>query len=156
MFRINIICPGKNKDRWVNESVSHYLKLLKKYALVEMIYVPALRNTKNLSDTQSAKKETGLIKKHLESNYKIALSDEGRQYSSREFAAYLSRLFRDSGGKADFIIGGAGGLEKKFIESCNDVISLSPMTLSHQLIRPVLLEQLYRGFSILTGGKYHK
>ncbi len=100
--------------------------------------------------------EAELIRSKVKSNYSIALTDRGKSMDSLKFARWLEKLKINSGGACDFIIGGIYGIEKDLLASCRETLSLSPMTMSHQLVRPVLLEQLYRGFSILGGGKYHK
>jgi len=156
MFHINIITPGKNKDGWVDDAVGHYLKLLQKYAAVKIDYLPDVKKPKSLTGTEIIAREEKLITKHLKSDYVIALADRDKSMDSPQFAKYLSEIMRLSNGSVDFVIGGAYGLSAAFLKDCRAVLSLSPMTMSHQLIRPVLLEQLYRGFSILSGTKYHK
>ncbi|MEW5924673.1 MAG: 23S rRNA (pseudouridine(1915)-N(3))-methyltransferase RlmH [Candidatus Zixiibacteriota bacterium] len=156
MFHINIIAVGKNKDKWVDEAMAHYLKLLKKFADISINYILDVKNSKNLSKTELISQEQILIEKNLKSEYVIALSDKGRSFNSEQFADLLSGTMQQSRGKVDFIIGGVYGLSDGFMKKCRLVLSLSPMTMSHQIIRPVLLEQLYRGFSILAGNSYHK
>jgi len=156
MFAVNIITIGKNKDAWVDDAIAHYLKLLKRYAAVSLIYVPDTKQSATLSEAELMKKEARRLRKNFRSDYRIALSDRGRRFDSIQFANYLADLMRRSRGSVDFIIGGIYGLDETMIAECRETVSLSPMTMSHQLIRPVLLEQLYRGFSILSGGHYHK
>jgi 23S rRNA (pseudouridine1915-N3)-methyltransferase len=156
MLKINIIAVGKNKETWVDDAIGHYEKLLKKFVKLSFEYIPDQKKSSSLSENEVKRQEASAISKRLDSGHKIALSDKGRKYNSEEFADYLSKLMQQSGGAVEFIIGGAYGLDSSVINECDDVVSLSPMTMSHQLIRPVLLEQLYRGFSILSGGKYHK
>ncbi len=156
MFRINIIAPGKNKEDWIEEAVNHYLKLLKKFANVSFVYIPDIKKSKNITSAELMRCEAERIERQLKSPCRLALSDNGRKFDSLQFAVYLSELMEKCGGSVDFIIGGIYGIDKSLLESCRAVISLSPMTISHQLIRPVLLEQLYRGFSILSGNDYHK
>lgn len=156
MFKINIITIGKNKYDWVDHAVGHYLKLLKKYACAKIIYIPDIRKSKKLSDKELMKAEAQLISKKTTSGYGIALSDKGKLYDSVKFARHFESIFQRSGGSCDIIIGGAFGLDKTILNSCREIISLSPMTMSHQLIRPVLLEQLYRACTIISGGQYHK
>ena len=143
MLKIKIITVGKNKEAWVDDAIKHYEKLLTKFAKLSFVYIHDIKKTRALGDDDVKKLEASKIKKKLSPNYKVALSDKGR-------------LMRNSGGVIEIIIGGVYGLDESIIDECNDIISLSPMTMSHQLVRPVLLEQLYRGFSILSGGKYHK
>lgn len=156
MLKINIISVGKNKDKWVEEAISHYDKLLKKYVVISFDYIPGKRLSKNLSEKELCALEAELIMQKLKSRYRIALSDKGKLYNSRDFSDWLSVLPNKSHGDCDFIIGGIYGMDKSFLKSCHEIISLSPLTMSHQIVRPVLLEQLYRGFSILSGSKYHR
>ncbi len=156
MLKINIISIGKNKDQWVDEAISHYSKLLQKYTVLTFDFIPGKKLSKNLSELELSALEADLIKPRLKSRYQIALSDSGKPYNSIQFSKCLSTLPNNCFGSCDFIIGGIYGLDKSFLKSCHEIISLSPMTMSHQIIRPVLLEQLYRGFSILSGSKYHK
>ncbi len=156
MLKIKIIALGKNKETWVDDAIMHYEKLLRKFARLSFVYIPDIKKARGLSENEVKKQEALRLMKKLGSGYKVALSDRGRQYDSNEFAKYLSRLIQDSGGSVEFIIGGVYGLDKPIMDECRNIISLSPMTISHQLVRPVLLEQLFRGFSILSGGKYHK
>lgn len=155
MFRINIIAVGKNKEYWVDGSIEHYLTLLKKFADVVMIYVPDIKQSSNLSEKELRRAEAIIIQKNFRTEYRIALADMGKPFDSVKFAKYVENLMLKTGA-CDFIIGGIYGLDKTIIDSCNDIISLSPLTMSHQLVRPVLLEQLFRAFSIISGGKYHK
>lgn len=156
MLRIRIVALGKNKEEWVDRAVEHYLKLLKKFASVSFTYIPDIKKSKKTGPNELIKQESRLIKKHLRAGYRVALSDKGRLFNSEEFARFLLRLTEISGGSVDFVIGGIHGLGASILKSCNENLSLSPLTMSHQLIRPILLEQIYRGFSIISGGKYHK
>jgi len=156
MLKIKIITIGKNKDSWIDDSIAHYEKLLKKYAKLTFENISDIKKSSSLSEKEIKNQEAIKLRKQIGSGYKIALSDKGRKFNSEQFAEYLSKLMQLSGGTVEFIIGGAYGLDKSVINDCDDIVSLSPMTMSHQLVRPVLLEQLYRGFSILSGGRYHK
>ena len=146
---------GKNKEDWVERSVDHYLAFLKKYCRAELIYTSERKKLASVSETEVMKIEAGFISRKLDSGYTIALHNGGRKLDSEAFAAYLQKIMQRHG-QCAFIIGGAYGLDKDLMDRCDDSLSLSPMTMSHQLIRPVLLEQLYRALSILSGGKYHK
>jgi len=155
MFRIDILALGKNKDRWVDEAVTHYITLLKKFARVNIIYIPDIKGAKNFNEQELRRAEAAAIEKRLHSDYPIALLDRGKAFSSDEFARFLSKITMRSG-NCEFVIGGIYGLDSSVIEKCRATLSLSPMTFSHQLVRPILLEQLFRAYSILSGGKYHK
>jgi 23S rRNA (pseudouridine1915-N3)-methyltransferase len=156
MPRINIIAVGRNKDDWVDHAIGHYLKLLKKFARVDFIYIPDIKKGKKHSERKIIAKEAEAIRERVHSQIMISLADNGRLYAnSFEFAEKIIKLVAEKG-TCDFIIGGIYGLDNSILERCHEVVSLSPFTMSHQLIRIVLLEQLYRGFSVLSGGDYHK
>ncbi len=155
MFRVQVIAVGKNKDRWVDDAVTHYSTLLKKYISLDFTCTSEIKKTKNITEADVMKREAPFIKKHLSAAYAIALTERGRSVDSRTLAKEFNRLMQRHGG-CDILIGGAYGLDKALMAECDDRLSLSPLTMSHQLVRPVLLEQLYRAFSILAGGKYHK
>jgi 23S rRNA (pseudouridine1915-N3)-methyltransferase len=155
MFHITLIAIGKNKDYWVDAAVEHYLTFLKKYAEVTLDYIPDAKQSKNLSETELRRAEAVQIQKRIKSSYQIAMSEKGKSFNSKKFADFLQQIQMKSG-DADFIIGGIYGLDDSILRKCHTTLSLSPMTMSHQLVRPVLLEQIYRAFSIISGGKYHK
>lgn len=155
MYRITIIAIGKNKEEWVELSVQQYLKFLKRFADVTIKCLPDIRGCKNLSPERLRRAEAALISPRLGRNSVIALSDKGRLFDSRALSERLNAEFRHSAA-IDFIIGGIHGLDKSILERARLVLALSPLTMSHQLVRPVLLEQLYRAFSIIHGGSYHK
>ncbi len=156
MISINIIAIGKNKDPWVEESIRHYLKFLQKYARVNILVIPDKSKSAKLPPLEITKLEASQIRSKIESKYVIALSEKGRKFDSEQFASFLEKTVSQGGGKIDFLIGGAFGLHDDLIHECSQSISLSPLTFSHQLVRPILLEQLYRAFTIIHGEKYHK
>jgi len=155
MVQIRIIAAGKNKDAWVDESIRQYLTFLKKYAAVSMVYIPEIKGARNLNEAKLRQSEAAAINRRLSRNPLISLSDKGKLYNSLEFAEFIQQ-FSSRHSAIDFAIGGAYGLDKSILEASSLILSLSPLTMSHQLIRPVLLEQLFRAFSIIKGGSYHK
>jgi|WetSurMetagenome_2_1015567.scaffolds.fasta_scaffold438611_1 23S rRNA (pseudouridine1915-N3)-methyltransferase len=155
MFHINILTIGKNKEQWLDASITHYLTLLKKYATVEMIYVPDAKNAKNMNAMELKKVEAVIFNKYGKSDYRIALSDRGKIFESIQFSSFLMQLMQKIN-KVEFLIGGIYGLDDSILKDSKQILSLSPMTFSHQLVRPILLEQLYRGLSIISGSSYHK
>jgi 23S rRNA (pseudouridine1915-N3)-methyltransferase len=155
MFHISILAIGKNKEQWLDAGVTHYLMLLKKYAAVEMIYIPDAKNSKNMSAMELKRAEAVIFNKYGKSDYRIALSDRGKVFNSIQFSSLLMQLMQKTNG-VEFIIGGIYGLNDSILKESKQILSLSPMTYSHQLVRPILLEQLYRGLSIISGSNYHK
>jgi 23S rRNA (pseudouridine1915-N3)-methyltransferase len=155
MFHIDILAVGKNKDAWVEGSVVHYSLLLKKYANLNVIYLSDIKNSKNMSEPEIKKAEALIIEKYCQFNYCISLSERGKIYDSIQFGSFLEKLMQKTG-RAEFIIGGIYGLDDSILKRSKNILSLSPMTFSHQLVRPILMEQLFRAFSIIAGSAYHK
>jgi len=156
VLKITILQIGKDKDRWVSEACEHYLKLLGRFAKVDFKLIPDVKNAASLPPAELKSAQGEAILNQIDNTLSIALSDSGEQLDSPAFAKFLEKLQTVSQGKVAFIIGGPYGLSESVIEKADYTVSLSPLTFSHQLVRPVLLEQLYRGFSILAGTDYHK
>jgi 23S rRNA (pseudouridine1915-N3)-methyltransferase len=154
--RIHIITIGKDKDSWVTEGLAHYEKLLSRWAKIEW---GILSSPKQISsDTPLAVKqaEAARFADAIDDSKFIALTIEGKTYDSHAFSKQLSKWQELFGGKITFVIGGAYGLDESLIKRASAQLSLSPLTYSHQLTRLVLLEQLFRGFSISHNTDYHK
>lgn len=156
MLKIRILAIGEDKDRWVTDGSTHYLTLLSKYVSIETRALPSPKTSPSLSPDEIKKQEAAILQKELGRGLTVALSDRGRQVDSVAFAKLLEQWQVKSGGSVTFLIGGPHGLYDSILDRADAVLSLSPLTFSHQLVRLVLLEQLYRGFSILAGTAYHK
>ncbi len=156
MIKLDIVAIGKDKGAWISEGVDHYLKLLSKYASVKLKTVPDVKASASLSPAELMKKQAVVLEKEIADGYLVALADRGRKYDSIQFSRLLEKLQTISGGRVVFLVGGAYGLDDALLDRAELVVSLSPLTFSHQLVRLVLLEQLYRGFNLLSGGSYHK
>jgi len=156
LLKIRIVAVGKNKDRWVSDGCAHYEKLLSRFARVEWSIIPPSKHAGSLSPEEIKKDEGQRMLAQLGKGTTIALSDTGEKADSLSFSKILEKLQISSKGTVTFLIGGAYGLSDSVLSRADMVFALSPMTFSHQLVRLVLLEQLYRGFSILHGTDYHK
>lgn len=156
MIKIRIIAIGKDKDRFITDGCSHYCKLLSRYAAVDIRILPSLRSSSSLTPRQIKAREAERFVKELGSGYLVALGDSGRGVNSSDFAHLLQKSLVRAAGPITFLIGGSHGLDAKIMKRADMVLSLSRMTFSHQLVRLILLEQLYRALSILHGGPYHK
>ena len=160
MIHINIISVGTIKERYLNDAVREYEKRLSGYASVNNISVREER----LPDNPSAAEINAAVAREGERilaaipprSYAVALCVEGKQYSSPEFARLLSERMVYGSSEFSFIIGGSDGLSDAVKQRCDLRLSISEMTFPHQLMRVILLEQLYRAYNILSGGKYHK
>lgn len=155
MLKIKIITIGQDKDKWVSESCQHFQKLLQKYCQLEIISIPSLKHSKALSPDEIKKKESVILNSKLQKGLIIALSDKGKEFNSHTFAKQMEK-WQSQSSSLQFIIGGAFGLDANFLKTADSILSLSQLTFSHQLIRPILLEQLFRAFSILHNTDYHK
>jgi len=147
---IKLVCVGKLKERHYSEACCEYLRRLRKYVKVEVV---ELREQSDRNPEVAKKKEAALILKELEGLsgwFTIALDSSGLQQTSEEFAETLRKP------KTAFIIGGPDGLADQILEKTQMTLSLSDMTLPHQLARVVLLEQIYRGHTIQKKERYHK
>ncbi len=156
MLRIRIIAIGKHKDRWVEEGCAHFEKMLSRFAKIEWKILPSPKESPSLTPAEIKKREARLLEKECQKGLCIALTDKGKQRDTPAFAKMLETLQIKSGGVVSFIIGGAYGLDDSVLNKADHVLSLSSLTFSHQLVRLILLEQLYRAFSILHGTDYHK
>ena len=143
MVKLEIVTVGKSKDSWLDEAVAHYEKLLSKYARIKWTVVT--------SPTKADKLENILANSYL-----IALADSGKKFDSFTFAKNLEKLTVKSRNEIKIVIGGPYGLDDSILKKANEVWSLSRLAFSHQIVRIVLLEQLFRAFSILNGRDYHK
>jgi 23S rRNA (pseudouridine1915-N3)-methyltransferase len=157
MLKIRIIVVDRSRSPFLRDGEAFYLARLKKYAQVQWVETRPARMTKGRPDPEILKEDAQRIQKRLfPGDRVIALDRSGRQCSSERFAAWMDSLSSRGIGVVSFIIGGPLGLSKDLLEQANEVLSLSKFTLTHEMSRLILLEQLYRAFTILRGEKYHK
>lgn len=155
-MKITLLTLGKTEDKYLIEGIDIYLKRLKHYIPFRIVEIPELKNTKSLSQEQQKNREAELIFKHIQSTDQVILLDEnGKDFSSRGFSVYLNKKMVGGIPHLVFIIGGPYGFSQEVYERSKEKISLSKMTLSHQMIRLFFAEQLYRACTILKGEPYH-
>lgn len=152
---LRIVAIGRDKESWITAGVEHYRKMLRKYASVDLVTLPRAAGA-SLSSDQIKMREAERIEKVLGRGAIIGLVDTGSAIDSHAFARKLERWIIDGGSNATFLIGGPHDLANTILKRCTERLSLSPLTMSHQVVRLVLLEQLFRAFSILRGTGYHK
>lgn len=137
-MKVELVVVGKTAERWLQTAVDEYLGRLKHYTPFAMSVVDDLERVK------------------LEpSDYVVLLDERGAQRSSEEFAAWVEKIQNRSPRRLIFMIGGAFGFSAELYERADEMISLSKMTFSHQMVRAIFLEQFYRAHTILRGEKYH-
>ncbi len=157
MVKINIICVGKIKEDYFASGVQEYIKRLSRFAKVNVIELKEKNIVQEPSQgeiLEILKREGEEIKKQL-SGYAIALAIEGEKVSSESFSKKLKGV-KDKHGEMTFIIGGSYGIDDSVKSLANEKISFSAMTFPHTLMRVILVEQIYRAFTIMEDGKYHK
>ena len=153
-MKIEFWVIGKNSDAFIDEGVQFYLKKLKHFGNIQFLIFNDIKAIKD--DTVLKTKEAEkFIEKIKEDDYVILLDENGKEYNSRAFAHFIEQKQNQSLKKIIFIVGGAYGFGEKLYNRADAKISLSMMTLSHQLIRVVFLEQLYRAYSIIHHFPYH-
>ncbi len=160
VMNINIICVGKIKEKFFRDAIEEYSKRLSKYSVIKVIEVSDEKTAENASDTEIQiikDKEGERILKHIsERDYVIALAILGKQMDSVEFSNYIENLGINGKSTISFIIGGSLGLSDMVLKRADYQISFSKMTFPHQLMRVVLLEQIYRAMRIMKNEPYHK
>lgn len=159
-MKICVCCVGKVKEGFLREGIAEYVKRLGRYCKLEFCEVPDERTPDGAStavEMQIKAVEGGKLLRHVrEDDYVIALAIEGRMLDSVELAHKMESLGIGGVGRIVFVIGGSLGLSHEVLERADFKLSFSKMTFPHQLMRMILLEQIYRGYRIIAGAPYHK
>ncbi|MEH7123481.1 23S rRNA (pseudouridine(1915)-N(3))-methyltransferase RlmH [Bacillus sp. JJ1503] len=159
-MNISIVTVGKLKEKYLKQGIDEYLKRLSAYAKMDIIEVPDEKAPEELSETEmlQVKQKEGerILAKINPDAHVIALAIEGKMKSSEELADTLDKLATYGKSKVAFVIGGSLGLSEDVLKRANEKLSFSKMTFPHQLMRLVLVEQVYRAFRINRGEPYHK
>lgn len=156
MLTVRLVTVGKAKGNWADSAGGHFSKLLKRHCKLEIVEIPEVKKSPDGSIETIRRRETERVIDRLRSDVVWLFDTSGRKLSSEKYAALLSRTMSAGAGSLDLVIGGSYGLTREAQEKSDQVLSLSSLTLSHQIARVVVLEQLYRAFSILAGSAYHK
>mgnify|MGYP003289507304 FL=1 len=155
-MKITLLTVGKTDKDWVRQGMDIYASRMKHYFPFFIVEIPELKNVSSLSEEQIKTKEGELILKNVKPADDVILLDErGREHSSMEFAKVLQDKISYNGKDMVFVIGGAYGFSEAVRQRAASKISLSRMTFSHQMVRAIFVEQLYRAFTIMKGEPYH-
>ena len=155
-MKTTLLVVGRTVEQHFITAINDYIQRTRRYLSFDMEVIPELKNTKNLSTEVQKEKEGELILKALQPGDVVVLLDEGgKEMRSIEFADYMKRKMNTVNKRLFFIIGGPYGFSPKVYEAAHEKLSLSRMTFSHQMIRLIFVEQLYRAMTILNGGPYH-
>jgi len=155
-MKIKLLAIGKTDDKNLQNLIETYQNRLKHYIKFEIVIIQDIKNVKNLSENQQKEKEGELILKQLQPTDQLVLLDEkGKEFRSVEFAKFLQKKMNSGIKQLVLVIGGPYGFSDTVYKKSNGKIALSKMTFSHQMIRLFVVEQLYRGFTILKNEPYH-
>lgn len=151
-----LLVVGRTVEPHYITAINDYVQRTKHFMTFDMEVISELKNTKNLPMEQQKEKEGELICKALQPGDVVVLLDEhGKEMRSVEFASYMEKKLANVNKRLVFIIGGPYGFSEKVYQAAHEKLSLSKMTFSHQMIRLIFVEQLYRAMTILKGGPYH-
>ena len=155
-MKISLLTVGKTDSGWVREGLETYASRLRRYVPFSVIEIPDLKNAASLSKEQVKEKEGESILGNIGPRDSVILLDErGKEYTSIEFAKEIERMMVSGGKNIVFVTGGAFGFSDAVYARCDGKVSLSKMTFTHQMVRAVFTEQLYRAFTIIKGESYH-
>lgn len=160
LLKFQIITVGKLKEKYLKDGINEYLKRLQRYATVEIIEVADEQTPDNASDAEELQikaKEAQRIQKYIKDDtYLIALAIEGKMFTSEQLADKIEQLGIGGRSHITMVIGGSLGLDDSILKQADLLLSFSKMTFPHQLMRLILVEQLYRIYRIIKGEPYHK
>lgn len=151
-----LIQVGKTTSKEFQTIIDDYAGRVKHYCQFDIVTIPELKNTKSLSQQQQKQMEGEMILKQIQTSDHVVLLDEhGKEFRSIEFATWIEKKQQTVSRNMVFVIGGPYGFSDAVYERANEKVSLSKMTFSHQMIRMIFIEQLYRAYTIIKGEQYH-
>lgn len=155
-MQITLIAIGKTDSSELSKLIAIYEKRLKHYVKFQFLIIPDIKNSKNLSEVLQKEKEGEVILDHIQpADVLVILDEKGKQFTSVEFSQFLQKKMNSGLKNLVLVVGGPYGFSDAMYQRSNEKISLSKMTFSHQMVRLFLIEQLYRGFTILRNEPYH-
>ena len=155
-MKITLLTVGKTDKDWVKQGMDIYVSRLKHYIPFSVVEIPELKNVSAMTKDQIKAKEGELILKQVKPADDLILLDErGKEYTSVELAKVIQDKISYTGKDMVYVIGGAYGFSDAVYQRANSKISLSRMTFSHQMVRAIFVEQIYRAFTIMKGEPYH-
>ena len=155
-MKIFLLTVGKTSQKNIKEEILLYIKRLSHYTDFELLEIPSLKTSTKLNQSELKKSEGQMIMKSFNnSDYVVLLDENGKSYSSIDFSKKIEKFRLNSFKRVVFVVGGAFGFSDELYSCCNEKLSLSNMTFSHQMVRLFFIEQLYRAFTIINNEKYH-
>lgn len=155
-MKVCLLVIGKTDASYIREGIAEYEKRLTRYIPYEMKVLPDVKNAKNLTESLQKEREGEMLLEQFQAgDFVVLLDEKGRQYSSVEFSQFLAQKMLGTIKRLVFVVGGPYGFSEEVYKRANDKISLSKMTFSHQMVRMIFAEQIYRTMTILKGEPYH-
>ena len=159
-MKVTILCVGKVKEKFYREGIAEFVKRLSRYCKLEIIEVADEKTSEEASETEirivKEKEGERLLKNIKDDAYVVCLCIDGKQLNSEELSEKIEKLGIQGTSHIYFVIGGSLGLADEVVKRANFKLSFSPMTFPHQLMRLILLEQIYRAYRIMNHEPYHK
>ena len=155
-MKIVLLVVGKTDNSFWNDALKAYQERLTHYIPFEMVVVPDVKNAKNMPESEQKDIESSMLLKHLQTgDYCVLLHERGQDFTSVQFASWLAKKMHSVPKRLVFLIGGPYGVSDEVFQTVSEKMALSKMTFSHQMIRPIFVEQLYRAMTILRNESYH-
>ncbi|HHT28969.1 MULTISPECIES: 23S rRNA (pseudouridine(1915)-N(3))-methyltransferase RlmH [Petrimonas] len=155
-MKVVLLSVGKTDEDFYVRAIEMFKKRLSHYIPFELDFVPDVKNRKNLSEKEQKQLEGEAILNRIQpGDHVVLLDDKGKQYSSMEFSAFIEKRSHSVPKRLVFVVGGPYGFADQVYDRANEKLSLSRMTFTHQMVRLVFVEQLYRAMTILNGEPYH-
>ena len=155
-MNIKLIQIGKTKQKELDHLISAYLQRLKHLVKFEIYTIPDIKNTKSLNESQQKEKEAELILKQIQpTDWVVLLDEKGKHYTSNTFADFFQQKMNSGIKTLVFVIGGPYGFSDKIYQLAKQKVALSSMTFTHEMIRLIFVEQVYRAYSIINNLPYH-
>ena len=155
-MKIALFLTGKTSEKYLTEGMTVFEERLRKYSAFEVLTVPDIRNTRNMTAQEQMVKEGEQILRFFRpDDYMVILDRKGKEFSTLEFSSWLEKTFMLQKKRIIFVIGGAWGFSEEIRKKADMILSLSQLTFSHQIVRLLFLEQLYRAFTVIKGEPYH-
>jgi 23S rRNA (pseudouridine1915-N3)-methyltransferase len=156
IMKIALLQTGKTSERYLTEGIAIFEERIRKYSSFEIITTPGLRRTRSMPEREQKSREGEQIVRFLrDDDFTVILDDKGKEFSTIEFASWLEKSFLLQKKRIVFIAGGVWGFSEEVLNKADMRFSLSRLTFSHQMVRLLFLEQLYRAFTVIKGEPYH-
>ncbi len=155
-MKIVLLLTGKTSEKYIEEGLVNFSNRVRKYTMFEIITLADIRNTRNMPACEQKIREGNKILQFLgKDDFLVALDEKGKEFSTLEFSSWLRKLLTLSKKRIVFAVGGAWGFSDEVFQKADMQLSLSRLTFSHQVVRLLFLEQLYRAFTVIKGEPYH-